>query len=121
LIEKCTEINSMNRISILEAKERLLEILFDYYNQHLYFGHDTEMGEGMINIFKNLNSINNIQKYHLLKKIQKYMIQYFNICAKNKNQIKISLCSKKKVDVYKSFMVKNFAKSFKRNFLVNFF
>jgi len=76
LIEKCTEIDPVKRISIKEAKSLLLEIMFDHFQSNIYF-HHIDFNEFMIKIYQQFENISNVQKYHLFKKVHQYMAEYF--------------------------------------------
>jgi len=86
LIQKCTEINPEKRISMKDAKILMLEILVNEFkiqaNNH-NLNEDT-LEKGLISIYKMFESISNKEKFHLIRKVQFYIFEYFRY-LNNKN------------------------------------
>ena len=89
LIQKCVEVEAYKRISIKEAKILLLEILLKEFKlqSKIHNLNEDSLDKGMISIYKMFESITHKEKFHLIRKVQFYIFEYFCILNNKNNAI----------------------------------
>ncbi len=86
LIEKCVVIQPEKRISIKEAKKILQEILYDtFMNQMVIHKLHISLEEGLLSMYKMFRNISNLQKFHLLRKMEYYIFEHYQNIKAGKN------------------------------------
>jgi len=82
LIESCVKVDPKERANIKKVKFALQEILFDEVKLTLHFDHSrVDFSDGILNIYKHFENINNTHKFHLLINLEMNLFDYLRSLA----------------------------------------
>ena len=84
IIDMCTQVDPEKRITIKQAKNYLLEILYDMIFEDfekfcLNMNDENNLKKGPINFYNSLKELNVNEKFHLLQKVECYLFQFLKL------------------------------------------